>query len=128
MLFRLLLTLVYATLPVYAQGGILQPRTGLRILAPLSNDPNAAYLPPSAPGTIQIIYTYFSYAQQWIFGVAAGFCILQVLIGGFMILNSGGDPSKRSEGVTKAMWSIAGLLLLAVVSSFMWFLNPGFYN
>lgn len=114
----------WQVVPAYAQGALPQ-RTGLRLLQPLGG---ASYLNPSAPGTIQIVYDYFGYAQQWIFGVAAGICILNVLWGGILILNSGGDPSKRSEGVTKAMWSIAGLLLLATVSAIMIFLNPGFYN
>ncbi|MBI3336323.1 hypothetical protein HYZ98_02010 [Candidatus Peregrinibacteria bacterium] len=109
-----------------AAPGMLPPRKGVRLLQSL--DDSTTTLNPSPVGTIQIVYDYFRIAQQWIFGVAAGFCILNVLIGGFMILNSGGDPSKRSEGVSKALWSIAGLLLLAVVSSFMKFLNPVFYN
>ena len=103
----------------------LPDRTGLRLLQPL--DDSTTYLAPSGVGTISIVYAYFGIAQQWIFGVAAGFCILNVLIGGFMILNSGGDPNKRSEGVSKATWSIAGLLLLATVSMILWFINPDFY-
>lgn len=99
-------------------------RTGLRLLQPLGS---SSYLAPSQVGTIGIVYAYFGEAQSWLFGVAAGFCILQVVIGGFMILNSGGDPNKRSEGVSKATWSIAGLLLLGMVSTILKFLNPGFY-
>jgi len=123
-MFLRLFVWLWMAVSAYA-GNILPARTGLRLLQPL--DDTTTNLAPSNIGTISMVYAYFRIAQQWIFGVAAGFCILNVLIGGFMILNSGGDPNKRSEGVSKATWSIAGLLLLATVSMILWFINPDFY-
>lgn len=109
---------------VFAQ--LMQQRSGLRLLQPL--DDSTTSLAPSPPGTIDIFFNYLAIGLPWLFGVAAGIAILNTLVAGVQILFSGGDPSKRSEGLSRLTWSIAGLLILSFAGFILRLINPLFYR
>jgi hypothetical protein len=103
---------------------LIQNRSDLRLMQPL--DDSTWALAPSDPG--QLFLDYFKIGAAWLFGVAAGIAILNTLFGGIQILFSGGDPSKRSEGVTRLLWSIGGLLILSFAGFILRLINPLFYT
>lgn len=108
--------------PVLAQDLIQGPKP-LRLLQPLGGVQEIA---PS--GGLTMFYQYFNSSFPWLIGVAAGIAVLQTLRGGISILLSGGDPGKRSEGISTMTWSIAGLLLIAFAGFILRILNPMFYK
>lgn len=110
------------TIPVFAQDLIQGPKS-LRLLQPLGGVREIA---PS--GGLTMFYQYFNSGFPWLIGVAAGIAVLQTLRGGISILLSGGDPGKRSEGISTMTWSIAGLLLIAFAGFILRILNPMFYK
>ena len=110
------------TIPVFAQDLIQRPKP-LLLLQPLGGVRSIA---PS--GGLTMLYQYFNSSFPWLIGVAAGVAVLQTLRGGIAILLSGGDPGKRSEGISTMTWSIAGLLLIAFAGFILRILNPMFYK
>ncbi|NLG07302.1 hypothetical protein GX553_02490 [Candidatus Peribacteria bacterium] len=67
---------------------------------------------PIGPG-ISIWLTYFEKSAPWLYQVAVGICIIWVLLGGYMIMTSGGKDDRRSSGQQKIVQAIIGLLLLS---------------
>lgn len=56
-------------------------------------------------------------ATNWLIGVAAVVCVLMIVIGGFMMILSAGDPGKVSTGRMMIMWAVIGLVICGVAAS-----------
>ncbi len=91
------------------------------------NDANSAMQLPTSPG-IKVVFDYFNMAWPWLLGVAAGFAVLQALVGGIQIMLSGGDSGKREAGQTRLLWALAGMLLVGLSGFILRTLNPLFYQ
>lgn len=78
-------------------------------------------------GPLGTLFSYFNLLYPWIAGLAAGAAVLMVLVGGLQVIMSGGDSGKRGEGISRILWAIGGLLLLAFTSLIFRILNPSFY-
>ena len=71
---------------------------------------------------------YFNIITQVLFTSAVGFCILWFLIGGIQMILSGGDQGKVGEGKSRIIWSLVGLLSLALAGAVLRFLNSAFFT
>ena len=70
----------------------------IHLLQPIGGNSDTIAIKPGV-GTWLL---YFENAGEWLYGIAVGFCVLWVLIGGMQIMTMGGYVSgKRSEGFDK---------------------------
>lgn len=107
-----------------AQGNLYRPRQGLFLIEPI--DPSLQTLPNGVG--LEIFFLYFNIVWPWLIGSAAGFAVLQAMIGGFMMMMSGGDSSLREQGQSKLLWALAGMLIVAFAGFILRVLNPLFYT
>jgi hypothetical protein len=107
-----------------AGNNLYRPKQGLFLIEPI--DPAMQTLPNS--NGIDILYLYFNLVWPWIIGCAAGFAVLQAMVGGFMMMMSGGDSGLREQGQSKLLWAIAGMLLVAFSGFILRVLNPTFFR
>ncbi|MDD5103736.1 MAG: pilin [Candidatus Peribacteraceae bacterium] len=104
------------TLPQRNEGGI-------DLLAPLGGQTNIPVT--SGFGTF---LAYFNDAAAWLIYVAMGLCVLWVLIGGFMVMLSAVDSSKREKGKSHMMWAITGIIILLFAGFILRTLNSMFFK
>jgi len=71
---------------------------------------DATYTLSTGGGLALIVY--FETFGQYLYVVAVGFCTLWTVIGGVMIMTSGNDSGRRSEGKDWMTKSIIALVLL----------------
>lgn len=79
------------------------------------------------PGAGTLI-AYFNTAADWLIIVCVGICVIWVVIGGFEIMTSGGDATKRGNGQQHIMWAILGLLMLVFAGFILRTLNSMFFK
>jgi hypothetical protein len=121
------MALCTALLPVHdatAQGNVFRPKQGLYLIEPI--DPSLQTLPNM--NGIDIFFAYFNVIWPWLIGSAAGFAVLQGMVGGFMMMMSGGDSGMRGEGQAKLQWAILGMLLIAFSGFLLRVINPLFFR
>ena len=70
---------------------------------------------------------YFNDSVGWIMSVAVGFCVVWVLIAGVQIMISK-DATGRKSGKDRAMWAIAGLVMLLFAGFILRTLNSMFFR
>ena len=97
-------------------------RTCIPLVAPLGRR-SAIDIEPG----IGTFMAYFSDISGWLFEVAVGFCILWILIGGYMIMISGSDGGRRSTGKSMITWAIIGLLIINFAGFILRLLNDIFF-
>lgn len=107
-----------------ATGWIRPPSTKLWLIQPLNVTATCATL-SYAPG-VQIFLIYFNRVWPWVAAVAAGIAVLQGLIGGMMILTSGGGEG-RQKGIEKLTAAAVGILLVGFFGFILRFLNSYFF-
>ena len=71
---------------------------------------------------------YFNEAVDLLMTVAIGFCVLWILIGSYMVMISGSDGGKRSEGKSMITWALIGLILVNFAGFFLRTLNSIFFT
>lgn len=106
-----------------SQQNLVSPHRDIHLLVPLDGG-NGVLKPQSG---IQMFFVYFDMAWPWVIGSASGVAVLQALYGGILIMLSGSDSGKRSEGKEKILWAIAGLLMIGFSGLILSILNPSFY-
>ena len=85
-------------------------------------------------GTVQAckglgtFFLYFNSFWPWLIGSATGIAVLMTIVGGLQVIMSGGDQGKRSEGTTRFMHALIGLLMLACAGLILRTLNPSFFT
>lgn len=73
-------------------------------------------------------FSYVGALYPWLVGTAGGVALLWALLGGIMIMWSGGDSAKQEEGKKKITHAIIGLLIIIFSAMIMNILNPTFYR
>lgn len=111
---------------------LFRPYNRLCLLQPLNaTDGNAGTtsidMTQQQNSGIGVFFTYFNLAWPWLIGVAAGFAVLQAIVGGIQIMISGGSEQK-SAGQMRLTWALAGLLLVVLAAAILRILNPLFYR
>ncbi len=122
----LLQVVLISTLPsaAVARGNLEPDDSGsMYLLQPLDAGSNEI----DAQGGIDIFFTYFNRAWPWLMGTAAGLAVLQAIVGGVEIMISSGGE-KRSAGIERLQWAIAGLVILVLAGLILRTLNPIFYK
>lgn len=104
---------------------LLRPKGDLRLLQPL--DDRTFFISKNLQG-IDIVFYYFNLGWPWLLGTAAGFAVLQAVIGGVQIMLSGDDGGKREAGISRFTWAAAGLLMLGLAGFILRTLNPMFFR
>lgn len=104
---------------------LLIQRSDLTLIQSLDDKPCKKITPK--PG-FQIFFDYFNNAWPWVLGCAAGIAVGYSLYGGILVMLSGADSGKRSEGKDKIMWAIAGLLMIGLAGLFLETINPLFFS
>lgn len=94
----------------------------LDLLEPL--DGGAKVLP--AQPQMKMAFTYFNRMFPFVLGVAAGFAVLQAIVGGYQIMVSGGSDG-LSKGKERILWALGGLVIIAFIGFFLRFLNSAFF-
>lgn len=103
---------------------LAQPKQGeIKLLEPISGGKTIT----ASPGAGTFI-EYFNRASNWILAVAVGFCVIWVLIGGFMIMVSGSDSGMRSKGQDHIKWALIGLVMLMFAGFILRTLNSMFFK
>lgn len=64
----------------------------------------------------------------WAIGLGAGLCVLMIIVGGFQIMLSGGDPGKQGAGKDRILSALIGLLILVFSATILNFLNADFFR
>lgn len=100
------------------------PATKLQLIQPLDTTATSTTI-TYAPG-VQIFLIYFNKVWPWVATVAAGIAVLQGLIGGMMILTSGGGEG-RQKGIEKLTAAAVGILLIGFFGFILRFLNSYFF-
>lgn len=123
------MAVVYGVLslqPVFAasSAGNLDTAEPIKLLAPL--DDSTTTIAVSDP--LGAWFKYFEISAGWLYDVAIGFCVLWVLIGGFQVMISGDDATKRGEGFDKMQSAIFGLVMLIFAPVILRFLNNNFFK
>ena len=72
-------------------------------------------------------FGYFNLLWPWLIGTAAGIAVLMALVGGLQVIMSGGDQSKRQEGLDRLKHALLGLLMLVFAGVILRVLNPSFF-
>lgn len=75
---------------------------------------------------IDIIFFYFALLWPWLIGTAAGFAVLQGVVGGVQIMYSG-SPEGVGAGKTRFQWALFGLLMVGLAGTILRIINPIFY-
>ena len=57
-----------------------------------------------------------------------GVAVLMIIIGGVQIATGGGDQNNVTEGKTKIMQALAGLVILFLSGLILYTINPTFYQ
>ena len=70
---------------------------------------------------------YFNQASNLLLTVAIGFCVLWILIGSYLVMISGSDGGKRSQGKDIITWAIIGLIIVNFAGFFLRTLNSVFF-
>ncbi|MEK7590903.1 MAG: hypothetical protein AAB489_01715 [Patescibacteria group bacterium] len=81
----------------------------------------------ATPG-LGTFFTYFNQLWPWLIGTSAGIALLMALVGGLQVILSGGDQSKRQEGLDRLKNAFLGLLMLAFAGLILTTLNPSFFK
>lgn len=77
---------------------------------------------------IKLFISYFNCIWPWLLSVGGGMAVLNAVIGGTMMMISGGDSGLQSMGKQKIMYSILGLLIIAFAGTILRTLNPDFFQ
>ena len=72
-------------------------------------------------------FGYFNLLWPWLIGTAAGLSVLMALVGGLQVIMSGGDQSKKQEGLDRLKNALLGLLMLVFAGVILRVLNPAFF-
>ena len=72
-------------------------------------------------------FGYFNLLWPWLIGTAAGIAVLMALVGGLQVIMSGGDQSKKQEGLDRLKNALLGLLMLVFAGVILRVLNPSFF-
>lgn len=100
-------------------------RPGIQLLEPIGNN---RFIPTAGNEGLGALGFYFGLIYPWLVGLGAATAVLMGLIGGLQILQAGGDSSKRSNGVTRVLTSLGGLLFLLLSATILRVLNPSFFK
>lgn len=108
----------------WSERALAQPElTNIKLLEPLNKDVTEIEIQPGV-GTL---LHYFNSSLTFFGQVVLGFTVLWVLICGFGVMVSGGDPGKRSEWTGKMMWAIGGLAIILFSGVILRTLNAQFF-
>ena len=77
---------------------------------------------------IGIISNYLTMIYQWLAGLVGGVAILMIIVGSVQIATGGGDQNNVTEGKTKIMQALAGLVVLFLSGLILYTINPTFYS
>ncbi len=77
---------------------------------------------------IQLFINYFNCMWPWLLSIAGGMAVLNGVIGGTMMMMSGGDSGLQSQGKQKLMYSIVGLLIVMLSGTILRTLNADFFK
>ncbi len=76
--------------------------------------------PHEAPvNTLENLYTFLLNIARWLFALILMGSVIGVLFGSFLIVSSGGDPSRKNTGVKVIIFSLAGVLIASFSSAFV---------
>ena len=75
-------------------------------------------------GGLDIFFNYFNSFWPWLLGVAAGIGVLWGVVGGFMVMMSGGSSDLYTRGKERITWALIGLSMLALAGFILKVLNP----
>ncbi len=103
------------------------PPANLPLLQPL-DDSTGFLTTNNANDAMEAFINYFNLSWPWVIGTAAGIAVLQALVGGVQIMMSGADSGARSEGKSRLMWALAGLLMIGLSGMFLEILNPLYFR
>ena len=88
----------------------------------------ACYDPSQDPSPLGLLGAYFNDFYPYIVGIAAGFALLMVIVGGVQVIYSGGNGPSRQQGLDRLRWAIIGLLMIVFSTIILQTLNPNFYR
>lgn len=98
--------------------------TKIRLFEPVTG----SCLELTAKPGLATFFTYFNQLWPWLIGTSAGIALLMALVGGLQVILSGGDQSKRQEGLDRLKNALLGLLMLAFAGLILTTLNPSFFK
>lgn len=97
-----------------------QPSSDIQLLQPIGGVSSIS--PTAGP---QVFFDYFNVVWPWLAGIAAGFGLLQAIVGGMQVMLSGGN---KDAGVSRFMNALLGLLILGLADLILRTLNPLFFK
>jgi hypothetical protein len=77
---------------------------------------------------VGLISNYLTIIYQWLAGIVGGVAVLMIVIGSIQIASGGGDQNNVTEGKTKIMQAIAGLVVLFLSGLILFTINPTFFG
>ena len=127
---RIALAVAVALVPllVFAQGpgdGGGNQNQGLFLLEPIGG---VNSIPTDGNAGLGVFGFYFGLLYPWIVGMGAGIAILNGVVGGIQIIQSGSDSDGVTKGKSRLMLSLGGLLLVLGSATILNALNPTFYR
>lgn len=118
-----------STATAFATSSDMIVRPQVTILEQLTPTGGATTLPASATASTGLpIFAYFLASRNFIFGLAIGFCVLWVLIGGIFIMVSGDNQANREKGIGMMKSAIMGLIILIFAGTILRALNSIFFT
>ncbi len=77
---------------------------------------------------IDLISNYLGIIYKWLAGIVGGVAVLMIVVGGIQIASGGGDQNNVTEGKTKIMQALTGLVVLFLSGLILYTINPTFFS
>lgn len=100
-----------------------QQQRGIKLLEPIGNVREICV----AGGPLAAFFMYFNALWPWLIGVGAGVAVLWAIIGALNIIMSGGDQTKRQEGIDYLLSALFGLGIILLAGVLLRMINPSFF-
>ncbi|PIP65219.1 hypothetical protein COU77_04130 [Candidatus Peregrinibacteria bacterium CG10_big_fil_rev_8_21_14_0_10_49_16] len=77
---------------------------------------------------VQVIIRYVEALWPWFIAFGVGIVIIRMIMAGYEIMFSGGNPGLRQQGVQHILYSIVGLIMLIFAAVLLNMINPNAYT
>lgn len=109
------------------KNGKLSQRTFIEEYKVWEKFPECFVVSTSGSG-IDLISNYLGTIYTWLAGIVGGVAVLMIVIGGIQIASGGGDQNNVTEGKTKIMQALTGLVVLFLSGLILYTINPTFFS
>lgn len=77
---------------------------------------------------VGIIENYLGTIYQWMAGIVGAVAVLMIVVGGIQIITGGGDQNNVSEGRSRIIQALVGLVVLFLSGLILYTINPTFFS